>query len=251
MYNHSVDMMKTMWKCNVKGKKFTGEKKHCGSEGQWLEDLFGISPNSNNDADLRGYEIKKESDKITFGDWSALEYLFTKKKRFTSNYMTKNMFIETFGTFKDDKKRYSWSGKCFPTYGIWNYCGQIIEFDEDNNLCIYYSYEKDKRPKKNEFPTFLKKEKKILIAIWTYGKLEKHVNKKFNKKGFIICKKDNSDVYNSICFGSPLDVNLFFEGIKKQKIYLDSGMYQGNNRNYSQFRANKDFWNSLIIEEYF
>ena len=40
-----------------------------------------ISHNSNNEPDILGYEMKKNSSKITFGDFSASEYLFSKKKR--------------------------------------------------------------------------------------------------------------------------------------------------------------------------
>ena len=36
----------------------------------------------------------------------------------------------------------------------------------------------------------------------------------------------------------------------EKNIILDSGMYEGNNRNYSQFRANKSLWSDLITEEY-
>jgi len=36
---------------------------------------------------------------------------------------------------------------------------------------------------------------------------------------------------------------------KNKKIIFDSGMYDGNSRNYSQFRGS-GFWNELIIEEY-
>jgi hypothetical protein len=39
--------------------------------------------------------------------------------------------------------------------------------------------------------------------------------------------------------------------IKNKLIIFDSGMYSGNNRNYSQFRSiNNNFWKTLITEEY-
>jgi len=37
--------------------------------------------------------------------------------------------------------------------------------------------------------------------------------------------------------------------MKNKKIIFDSGMYDGNSRNYSQFRGTC-FWNELITEEY-
>ena len=40
------------------------------------------------------------------------------------------------------------------------------------------------------------------------------------------------------------------DSLKSKKIILDSGMYEKNTRNYSQFRANYNFWNELLIEEY-
>ncbi len=36
---------------------------------------------------------------------------------------------------------------------------------------------------------------------------------------------------------------------KNKKVIFDSGMYDGNSRNYSQFRGSC-FWNELITEEY-
>ena len=64
--------------------------------------------------------------------------------------------------------------------------------------------------------------------------------KKILIKGFFICKKNNKN----ICFGKPFDYDYFIEGIKNNKIYFDSGMYEGNRRNYSQI------WKDLIIEVY-
>ena len=33
-------------------------------------------------------------------------------------------------------------------------------------------------------------------------------------------------------------------------VFFDSGMYEGNPRPYSQWRANNNLWDSLIIESY-
>ena len=75
------------------------------------------------------------------------------------------------------------------------------------------------------------------------------IERKFNNKGFFICKKTDT-LYTSICFGKPFDFDYFITCIKNKKIIFDSGMYDGNVRNYSQFRANASFWNELLIEEY-
>jgi len=59
------------------------------------------------------------------------------------------------------------------------------------------------------------------------------------------------EVYTSICFGRPFDFDHFVENIKQKNIIFDSGMYEGNSRNYSQFRSHSAyFWNQLITEEY-
>jgi hypothetical protein len=67
---------------NVKHKEiFITSNLHCGSEGHWLETQMGIIHNANNEPDILGYEMKKNSSKITFGDFSASEYLFSNKKK--------------------------------------------------------------------------------------------------------------------------------------------------------------------------
>lgn len=67
---------------------------------------------------------------------------------------------------------------------------------------------------------------------------------------FSYVKKIN-DIYEKICFGRPFDFNYFVENIKNFNIIFDSGMHEGNSRNYSQFRSNiNNFWNKLITEEY-
>lgn len=85
---------------------------------------MGLTLNSNNLPDIGGYEMKKDSKKISFGDWSA-EYLFSAKniliKKINKDdlVMTREEFIKTFGNKNDEKNgRYSWSGSCIPKYGI-------------------------------------------------------------------------------------------------------------------------------------
>ena len=232
--------------------------KHCGKEGHWLESRMGISPNSRNEPDLFGYEMKKGSPKTTLGDFSASEYAFSKKeKRSTINTynqwtddisFSRSDFIRTFGTPNPLKNfRYSWSGSCVPTYNTWNGCGQMLTINETNDIVIYYSFSKDTRDKKIEFPTFLQKDN-LVIALWKSEKMKSHINTKFNNKGFFICKKIG-ETYEKICFGKPFRFEYFIECIKNKKIIFDSGMYEGNNRQYSQFRGSS-FWDELILEEY-
>ena len=235
---------------NVKGKTFVNceSNNHDGSEGYWLEKQMGIKPNGNNEPDLLGYEQKKDSDKITFGDWSASEYIF-KDKQFK---LTRDDFLKMFGSPNPKKNnRYSWSGKVFPKYGLeYNYAGQRIRFLENENLVIEYSYLKDKRQEKISYQENFKTNEPIVLALWTKSKLENHILSKFGEKGFYICKKNNENVYDKISFGKKIDFQFFKTGVENKKIILDSGMYQGNSRNYSNFRADKSFWDELIIEEY-
>lgn len=235
---------------NIKGKKYNNKKKHCGEEGHWLEKQMGIKPNNSKEADIYGYEQKKDSMKITYGDWSASYYIFSKNAK-NANKLTRDQFLTCFGEpNKNKKNRYSWSGSCFPKYGeSWNNCGQRLMFDNNNNLMAQYSFLNDNRKRKDSFPSFIKKDI-ITIAFWERKKLENHIKSKFGINGFYICKKDKTGVYTSICFGERLSFDYFLKGIINRNIILDSGMYQGNNRPYSSFRSNGKVWEDLITERY-
>lgn len=135
-----------------------------------------------------------------------------------------------------------------PTYNNWNSNGQNLLVTENNDIIIYYSFVKDTRSIKSGFPEFLQNGNNIVIALWKAEKMKPHIDNKFDKKGFFICKKIG-DKYDKICFGKAFNFEHFIECIKNKKIIFDSGMYDGNNRNYSQFRGS-DFWNELLIEEY-
>lgn len=243
---------------HVKNKEIILKKfRHCGDEGHWLETQMGISHNSNNKPDIFGYEMKKLSKKITFGDFSASEYLFSRNRKIINNInkwnqsdipMSRDEFIKTFGTPNTKKNnRYSWSGRCVPTYNKWNKCGQIMKITPNNDIHIYYSYSKDGRDIKKTFHKLLKKNN-VLIVVWLNTKLRTCINRKFNSNGFFVCKKEGS-TYQKICFGSPFNYEYFIDGIKKRYIIFDSGMYVGNSRNYSQFRSSYgNFWQKLITE---
>lgn len=238
---------------HIQYAKIVYENKHCGSEGHWLEDMFNIKHNSSNTPDIYGFELKKQSNKITLGDFSCSEYLFSKNKPFIDSIncsnikITRNEFISLFGSSKI-KDRYSWSGECIPKYGIWNDYGQILMFDDFNNLYIKYSSKHDKR--NLTYNNILNGIEELVIAYWSAEKLKKCINKKFNSNGFVICSKYNN-VYSKISFGLPFNFTYFIENIKNGMIIFDSGMYTGNNRNYSMFRSkNKDFWNNLIYKSW-
>ena len=118
----------TLFNNNVKGREICLEGchiNHDGKEGHWLETKMGIKHNAKNEPDINGYEMKKYSNKITLGDFSASEYAFS-KKRDSINYMNnwtdeekidRTNYIKTFGNPNPIKhNRYSWSGSCVP---IW------------------------------------------------------------------------------------------------------------------------------------
>lgn len=256
---HIVSLFNT----NVKGINIVIDcqnVKHCGKEGYWLETKMGIKHNSKNEPDINGYEMKKYSyKKITLGDFSASEYAFSRQtKRNSINMLnkwtddiklSKTTFIKTFGNPNPTKNnRYSWSGSCIPTYNSWNTSGQMLTITDNHDIIIYYSYSNDTRSIKVDFPLFLQCEN-IVIALWKSSKMKLHIDNKFNKKGFFMCKKIGS-TYEKICFGQAFQFSYFIECIKNKKIIFDSGMHEGNSRNYSHFRGSASFWDELITEEY-
>lgn len=249
----------TLFNNNVKGVEICLEGQnvnHDGKEGHWLETKMGIKHNAKNEPDINGYEMKKSSNKITLGDFSASEYAFSKKRTSINEInnwtdeekIDRTNYIRTFGNPNPIKNnRYSWSGSCVPIYGSWNSNGQMLSITENNDIVAYYSFSKDTRTIKNDFPTFLQNDN-IVIALWKASKMKPHIDNKFNKKGFFMCKKINNK-YEKICFGKSFNFEYFIECIKNKKVIFDSGMYDGNSRNYSQFRGSC-FWNELITEEY-
>lgn len=239
---------------------------HDGSEGHWLERQFDIKANGDNSPDIYGYELKKDTtSKTTFGDWSANRYIFykgeysnlfegeTKKEK-------QNSFLKIFGTPNQDKNnRCSWSGKVCPKIGEYNEFGQKLIITEDNDICAIYSYEKDQRANKQEIiPKELQKIDKLILAKW-FGEtspsskrrdknLKSKLEDKFNQKGWFTCKRDDNGVYKEICFGKPINFDEWIKWVKEGDVFFDSGMYEGNARPYSQWRANNTFWDKLINE---
>jgi hypothetical protein len=148
---------------SVKGKKADISKsnqRHDGKKGHWLEQQMGIKANASNSPDIFGYEMKNQtsSGKITFGDWSADEYIFQhgrpKKIHETNqNYnISKNRFLEIFGKPNEKKNnRLSWSGTPCPTYlNRYSAYGQLLKIDTNSNIIIVYSYSKDSRTNKEK-----------------------------------------------------------------------------------------------------
>ncbi len=245
---------------NVKGKKSDTEssnQKHSGKIGHWLERQMGIKANSSNTPDLFGYEMKNHtsSGKITFGDWGANEYIFKSRKPNNTNKdynLKRDDFLKIFGKPNEEKEgRFSWSGSPCPSrYNEINTFGQVLEIDEENNIFVIYSYSKDKRIDKNIIiPIELQKDN-LVLAKWNMNSIKSKLETKFNQKGWFTCKKNSNGEYESIHFGKPINFDEWLDLFKKGIVFFDSGMYQTNSRNYSQWRATTKFWDSLIIESY-
>jgi len=215
---------------SVKGKRFdpTGfNSKHCGAEGHWLELQMGITPNGSNEADLLGYEMKKEtSTKTTFGDWAPNLSLWGRKRPYDE--------IEKIDRDTEFLK----------------YFGQILTIDEDENILALYSFSKDQRSNKDELIPNVFKRDNLIIAKWEKESLKGKVERKFNDKGWFKCFKDPSGVYESIGFGDPFDYNDWIKLVKLGVAYYDSGMYAGNKRPYAMWRASNNHWDVLVEEKY-
>ena len=118
--------------------------------------------------------MKKESNRITFGDFIADEYIY---KTYPSLISSRDDFIKSFGTCKGT--RFSWSGTCIPSYTY-------------------------KRQSKVEQ---LKDRNDVNIAVWTSLKIK--IENKFGQRGFFICRKDSKGFYSNIAFGNPFSYSLF------------------------------------------
>lgn len=231
---------------NVKGKKPDTSSytvKHSGKEGHWLETQMGISHNASNTPDLFGFEMKNGTfSKTTFGDWSADYYIFHNSKY----AITRDDFLTIFGKPNPKKDgRYSWSGEPCPKIQGYNSFGQILIVDDDNNIIIQYSFPKDQRRTKEIIVPSIMQQPDLVLAKWNSASLKKKVEQKFNNQGWFQCTKDSNGRYSDIFFGPPINFVHWIEGVKNGLIFFDSGMYHGNARNYSQWRANNKYWDSL------
>ena len=240
---------------NVRGEKpdtSNSNQKHDGKAGHWLERQMGIKINNKTEADLFGYEMKNQttSGKTTFGDWSADYYIFKDSKYFisTDNRINRDRFMEIFGSYKQDKQRYSWSGEITPKINNFNRYGQKLIVDTNRDILAVYSYAQDLRADKvNTTPSNMQIND-LILAQWKHNSMKKRVESKFNDKGWFKCVHNESGIYTAIQFGKPITFEDWIALVEKGIVFFDSGMYQGNNRPYSQWRALNNFWNSLVLE---
>lgn len=249
---------------NVKGKIpdiSDSNVKHDGKKGHWLETQMGIAHNGDNKPDLFGYEMKNEttSGKITFGDWSANEYIFlhgrgkNKTNEINADYqITRNQFLEIFGKPNTDKEgRLSWSGIPCPTYyGDITSFGQELTIDGNDNVVILYHYSKDKRSDKATIVPPMMQLENLILARWNKDTLKRKLEDKFNQNGWFTVSTDAHRQYEKIHFGEPMHYNSWIKLFKEKKVFFDSGMYYGNKRPYSQWRATTGVWHSLITDSH-
>lgn len=245
-----------MFQVNVYGKSpdiRQANQRHDGAVGHWLETQMGISHNANNGADLLGYEMKNDtsSGKTTFGDWSADYYLFKCRKNRTST-LSRTQFIEIFGKPNPEKdNRFSWSGSPIPTIhrpSPWN--GSRMVIDENDKISIVYNYSNDPRANKAEIIPAEFQIDHLILASWSRNWLEPKLTAKFSQNGWFKCYRNSNGVYNRIAFGEPMNFDNWLNLVRQGIVFFDSGMYVGNSRNYSQWRANNEHWDALIVREY-
>ncbi|EJI6690245.1 restriction endonuclease [Vibrio parahaemolyticus] len=246
------------FRSNVRGRRneATGNQRHDGRDGHWLERQMGIAPNGNNEADLFGYEMKNQttSGKTTFGDWSPDKNLWGGRAETTDHQIGKlskdRQFLEYFGTPNPAKNnRKSWSGSVVPKVGAYNFYGQRLYITSSGDIQAQYSFLRDQRSDKyNIVPVDLQRD--IVLGQWTKSVVKAKLERKFNDKGWFKCLKNSQGVYDRIVFGSPINYDTWLELVRKGIVYFDCGMYQGNGRPYCQWRANNNYWDSLIVETY-
>jgi hypothetical protein len=237
----------------VKGQKpdLTGyHSGHDGAEGDWLTKKMGLTVNGKNEPDFQGFEMKKDSAKTTFGDWSPDFALYLAPKRGVKPELSRSEFLKIFGTPKahpEPRKngRHSWSGEVFPTVKGVNKYGQIMKVEESGDIKALYFHNSDQRPdKKNVVPKKYQSEG-VVLAHWTSDRLRLRLERKFNQLGWFKCLKDSSGCYSELQFGRPINYEAFLKMVISGDVFCDCGMYDGNSRPYMTWRANHRIWDLL------
>jgi hypothetical protein len=264
------ERIKSLFDQNVRGKsphKLGGNSLHDGSDGHWLQVQFGLEADNKNAPDLLGFELKTGTrGKTTFGDWSADRYLFYSHQKCEASTVTAEScvkcsnsnlsrpeFFKLFGSPNPMKNgRFSWSGEVFPKVGLFNQSGQKMNVDESGNISTVYLFEEDKRVTRNSLVPPMFQTNLVETAFWSSQTLKERLEKKFNVLGWFKCLRESngSGPYTQLVFGKPIDFPTWINLVRSGHVYLDSGMYDGNNRPYQNWRASNSVWDSLSEELY-
>lgn len=228
---------------NVRGRRadLTGyNRRHDGAHGDWLTKAMGLTVNGRNEPDMLGFEMKKQSPKITFGDWSPTRSLFGR-----GGPLSRNDFLRAFGDDPSTLGRYSWSGKVFPRVNHTNLAGQTMAVLDNSDIIARYDYTRDLRGTKDaDVPKHLRVVD-LALASWEHGTMRSRVENKFNQLGWFKCLTDSSGIYTTIKFGKPITFETFIMLVRTGDVFLDCGMYQGNPRPYMNWRASSAVWDRL------
>ena len=122
--------------------------------------------------------------------------------------------------------------------------------DNNDTITIIYDYSNDPRANKAQIIPIEFQRDNLILASWSRNWLEPKLTDKFSQNGFFKCYRNANGIYDRIAFGEPMDFDDWLKLVRQGIVYFDSGMYVGNNRNYSQWRANNDYWDSLMVREY-
>ena len=237
----------------VKGQKpdLTGYNSgHDGAEGDWLTKKMGLTVNGKNEPDFQGFEMKKDSPKTTFGDWSPDYALYLSPKRGSKSALSRSEFLSIFGTPKEHKEprkngRHSWSGEVFPTVKGLNKYGQVMKVEKSGDIKALYFYESDQRPHKSTLVPKKYQVDNVVLAHWTGERLRLRLERKFNQLGWFKCLKDSNGYYSKLQFGRPINYEDFLKMVVSGDVFCDCGMYDGNARPYMTWRANHHIWDYL------
>lgn len=225
-------------------------ERHDGKKGHWLERQMGVEANASNSPDLYGYEMKNETrSKTTFGDWSADYYIFRNNPK---SKIDRSDFLRIFGRPNEEKGgRYSWSGTPVPNISRHSpYNGSRMEIDDIGNISIIYDFDRDPRNDKHSIVPSHLQTNDLVLASWSRDNLEGKLTSKFSQSGWFRCRTDSTGKYDRIEFGAPMNFDSWLKLVREGTVFFDSGMYEGNSRNYSQWRANNAYWDSLVTRSY-
>ena len=262
--------IKELFDSNVRGKfpsLSDSSKSHDGSDGHWLQVQFELEADNKNAPDIFGFELKNGTKtKTTFGDWTADEYVFfshqackssaakaARCSKCSNSKISRDEFFQIFATPNPKKNnRLSWSGEVFPKVGKVNKFGQVLTVQSDGEVRAEYSFEEDQRLDKNRIVPADFRNGRHILGRWKAATLQSRLEEKFKVNGWIKCVRSQNGAgpYSELWVGAPIRFEDWIASVKNGEVYLDSGMYQGNNRPYQSWRANNNYWELRVIERY-